>query len=342
MAEIVLGLGVSHTPLLTLDWSEWRNRADADINNKALNLSDGRFVTYQQLVSERGEPYSPILTPEQFQSQADACQAQLDQLAALLVATAPDVIIIVGDDHGEFFPQSSVPAVSVFHGHTIHMLNQYGGDDKPKWVRQMGEGYAMDRELSFPAAPELAEELIQGLIDADVDVTAVGQTVPSDITGFGHAFGFIIKRLLNERAIPVLPVMLNTYYRPGVVSSARAYDIGVKLAAALRSASSGARVAIIASGGLSHFVVDEELDRRILTGMSDGNEELLRSIPAAALNSGSSEILNWILVAGAMRDLPLTHSWLEPIYRTAAGTGVGVAFASWGAENATEVRHDAA
>jgi hypothetical protein len=90
-----------------------------------------------------------------------------------------------------------------------------------------------------------------------------------------------------------------------------------------------ARVAIVASGGLSHFVVDEQLDRRILTGFAPGNAELLRAIPRAALNSGSSEILNWVLMAGALGGLPL--QWLEyqPIYRTPAGTGVGVAFGSW-------------
>ncbi len=342
MAEIVLGLGVSHSPLLTLDWSEWRNRAEADINNQALNLSDGRFVTYQQLVAERGEPYSPIVTTEQFQRHADACQAQLDDIAALLRAVAPDVIVVVGDDHGELFPQTAVPALSIYHGHTIHMLNQYGGPDKPKWVRQMGEGYAMDRELSFPAAPDLAVEVIERLIDAEVDVTAVGQTEHSDLTGFGHAFGFIIKRLLSDREVPVLPVMLNTYYRPGVVNASRAFDIGGKLAAALKDAPSNVRVAIVASGGLSHFVVDEELDRRILAGMSAGDGELLRSIPSEALNSGSSEILNWILVAGAMQGFPLTHGWLDPIYRTAAGTGIGVAFARWESPADTEFGRHAA
>ena len=44
----------------------------------------------------------------------------------------------------------------------------------------------------------------------------------------------------------------------------------------------------------------------------------------------SSEILNWVGVAGACEHLDL--NWFEyvPGYRTPAGTGTGLSFASWG------------
>ena len=90
----------------------------------------------------------------------------------------------------------------------------------------------------------------------------------------------------------------------------------------------GARVGIVASGGLSHFVVDETLDRRVLQGLG-GDSELLVTLPRGALHAGSSEILNWILVAGAVGARPLRWSDYQPIYRTPAGTGVGVGFAVW-------------
>src|SRR3546814_1939749 len=47
-----------------------------------------------------------------------------------------------------------------------------------------------------------------------------------DVAGFGHAFGFPIKRLFGRRAIPVVPLMLNTYFPPNVLSSRRCFDIG--------------------------------------------------------------------------------------------------------------------
>jgi hypothetical protein len=45
------------------------------------------------------------------------------------------------------------------------------------------------------------------------------------------------------------------------------------------------RVAIIASGGLSHFIVEEELDRKILQALRDGDSESLRRIRVGGLAS---------------------------------------------------------
>jgi hypothetical protein len=80
---------------------------------------------------------------------------------------------------------------------------------------------------------------------------------------------------------------------------------------------------------LSHFVVDEELDRRILRAFAEGDHETLAGIPREALNSGSSEILNWVMTAGAMGASVLDWHAYEPLYRTPAGTGVGAAFVLW-------------
>ncbi len=69
---------------------------------------------------------------------------------------------------------------------------------------------------------------------------------------------------------------------------------------------------------------------QVLDALTSGNHEGLRSITRGALNSGSSEILNWIVTAGAVHALPLRWKEYFPLYRTPAGTGVGAAFAVWG------------
>jgi 3-O-methylgallate 3,4-dioxygenase len=86
------------------------------------------------------------------------------------------------------------------------------------------------------------------------------------------------------------------------------------------------RIGILASGGLSHFTIDEALDRGVLNAIRDGDGEALASIPVAKLNSGSSEIRNWIVVAGAAAGLRTAWQAYEPLYRTTAGTGCGMAF----------------
>ena len=67
----------------------------------------------------------------------------------------------------------------------------------------------------------------------------------------------------------------------------------------------------------------------MIEGFSPEKADLLRTLPAGALNSGSSEILNWVMAAGAVDHLPLKWLEYEPLYRTPAGTGVGAAFGVW-------------
>jgi 3-O-methylgallate 3,4-dioxygenase len=67
-----------------------------------------------------------------------------------------------------------------------------------------------------------------------------------------------------------------------------------------------------------------------LSSCREGNAAALAAIPSAKLNSGSSEIRNWIVTAGAAEGLATAWQEYEPLYRTPAGTGCGMAFACWG------------
>jgi aromatic ring-opening dioxygenase catalytic subunit (LigB family) len=126
---------------------------------------------------------------------------------------------------------------------------------------------------------------------------------------------------------PILPVMLNCYYPPNQPTPARCYAIGRALRAAIESSKLDRRVAIVASGGLSHFVTNEELDNRVLDALNTGHTSELSRLPVELLNSGSSEIRNWIAVAAMFEGVKA--KWFEylPVYRTVAGTGIGLAFA---------------
>lgn len=329
MAKLVLGIGTSHSPMLTLESGEWEHRAVADYQNPTLNLSDGRWLNYEQLLAEVGPRYAGVANTAELSRQADICERSLDRLGETLRSVSPDIVLIVGDDQEELFSLSNNPALSVFYGAEIKTNDKYGRPEMPEWMKTVSRGYGMDRVQVFPGAPDFARELIVGLSERHVDVAACAAVERPEKNGFGHAFGFVIKRLFAQMSMPVVPILLNTYYPPNVPTAARCHDIGRALREVIDASPRRARVAIVASGGLSHFVVDEQLDRTVLEGLQPGNGELLRNIPRAALNSGSSEILNWVLMAGALGGLPL--QWLEyqPIYRTPAGTGVGVAFGCW-------------
>jgi 3-O-methylgallate 3,4-dioxygenase len=89
------------------------------------------------------------------------------------------------------------------------------------------------------------------------------------------------------------------------------------------------RVGLIASGGLSHFMVEEDLDRPIIEALHKKDLDFLARLDPRRLKAGSSEIRNWIVVAAAAVDLDLTWISYTPAYRTPALTGTGLAFARW-------------
>ena len=133
----------------------------------------------------------------------------------------------------------------------------------------------------------------------------------------------------DDHVIPIVPVALNTYFPPNQPRPRRCYELGRAIRAAVKSAPGNERVGILASGGLSHFTVDEELDRGVLDACKRNDGEALPSIPPEKLNSGSSEIRNWITVAGAAAHLKTAWQEYIPCYRSAAGTGCGMGFAVW-------------
>lgn len=329
MAKIVFSFAASHTPMLALEGKRWSERAEDDKKNKALNLADGRFVSYDDLAEENGAPYGDVATEAKFLEIEAASQKALDAIAARLAVVAPDVVVIIGDDQAELFSHANMPAMSIFYGEEILTHEKHLTPQTPGWVGTVMKGYAMDAVHSFPGQPQFALELIRGLIDEDVDVAAAAKVEDPLKAGFGHAYGFIIERLFRGRAIPVVPVLLNTYYPPNAPTARRCYDIGNKLARIIEKSPSNLRVAVAASGGLSHFVVDEQLDRKVLNAIRCKHPQVLRGLTRNELNSGSSEILNWVMAA-AMSD-GLSNDWSEyyPAYRTPAGTGTGIGFATW-------------
>lgn len=328
MGRIVLGLGTSHSPLLTFDVDTWMEKAADDMRRK-LNLSDGRMVSYEALRTEFGERYLVACRREVLEEQRQRCQRGLDALADALEAARPDLVVVVGDDQGELFSQTNMPAVAVFYGDEV-ITHPWGEADEimPDWKRAAAVGYGMDRVHTYRGAREAALRIIEGLIERGVDIGASSEVTEPRRQGFGHAYGFVVERLFHGRNYPMLPVLLNTYFRPNVPTAARCYDIGTLMRPLLEALPEG-RIAVIASGGLSHFVTDEALDRGVLEAIRTDDRTHLRSIPAAALRSGSSEILNWILAAGVLGKL--RADWLDyvPVYRTPAGSGIGMGFMIW-------------
>ena len=336
MAEIVFGFGTSHGPLLATPPHEWDLRANVDRKNKALAFGAGTY-NFEQLYDLRKEHQFEKQNTIEVRRERDArCQHQLDVLGQRLGAINPDTLIIVGDDHHEWFLNDIQPAFSIFYGKEIFNRALTPAEEQQKIAN--GGGYAMKlyyppKDEIYPCPSALAAHVISSTIQDGFDTTALGEQ-PNDAgvpRQLGHSYGFIYRRILKSRPVPLIPILVNTYYPPNQPTTRRCFDFGRAVARAVKAWPGKERVAVVASGGVSHFVIDEAFDQRVLKAMKARDYKALVAEPEAYFRSGTSETKNWLVVAGMLAETSLDMELLDyvPCYRSEAGTGSGMAFAAW-------------
>lgn len=326
MAKIVLGIATSHTPMLNAPPEDWPRFIERDTVRPLLD-TEGRPVRYEDLLAKADPRIAAELTPQRVAARHGEAQRGVAHLADSLRSAALDALIVVGDDHQELYHDDHMPAILVYRGETIANvpLAASGG---PDWARRAAARWFEETApREYPVDAPLALHLTEALIDREFDVSVSDALPPGE--GEGHAFGFVHKSLMDGHVAPVVPVFLNTYFPPNQPTPRRCYRLGRAIREAVESFPGEARVGIAGSGGLSHFVVDETLDRAVIDAIRRKDVATLESLPREKLNSGSSEIRCWLAVAGAAEHLDLDWSCYVPGYRTPAGTGTGLGFAIW-------------
>jgi 3-O-methylgallate 3,4-dioxygenase len=326
MAEIVLGIGTSHSPQVSAPVAGWTDFVASDQARSTLVLR-GEKYTFDELVELRAAAgIAGDLGMEAWRRMHAASQAAIAELSRTLAEAAADVVIIVGDDQDEVLHEDNQPAVLVYWGEDIHGRPRHYADSVAAGIRAAGWAFG-EVERDYPVASGLGRFVIEELTKAQFDV-ASSRRLPGH-SAMGHAFAFVYRRLMDREIVPTLPVMLNTYLPPNQPTPGRCYALGRALRAAVEAWPGDERVAVVASGGLSHFVIDEELDQLVLTAIRDRDEDSLAAIPREWFVSGTSETLNWITAAGAVEHLDMELLDYVPGYRTPAGTGCAMAFARW-------------
>lgn len=182
-------------------------------------------------------------------------------------------------------------------------------------------------DVHYPCDAALGLHLIEGLNARGFDLTAVRALAEAQYEG--HAYSFIHKRYLQDRSLPLVPIFLNTYYPPNQPTPKRCWEIGRAIGELVASFPGEARIGVMASGGLCHFLVSERLDGAIIAALQAKDAGFLAGIDPKLLQSGSSEIRNWICVLAAAPGLALKWHEYVPAYRSQAMTGVGLCFAVW-------------
>jgi 3-O-methylgallate 3,4-dioxygenase len=329
MARLVAAFGTSHSPALNSPAEDMAGHARRDEMYQGHLDRDGRKVSYAQLLAAAGTKFEGEITKEKLSQRVAACERHINRLVQAIAEARLDALVIVGDDQREQYLEDNQPAFLVYCGTTIENAPMDLPENAPGyWKRARSQYYEPAERRAYPVAAELALHITERLIERDFDVS-FAKTLARP-RGEGHAFGFVHRRLLGgSTALPIVPLVVNTYYPPNQPRPARCYSLGQALREAIENFGGKERVGVIASGGLSHFTVDEELDRSVLSFCKSADAAGMSAIPPSKLNSGSSEIRNWIVTAGAAERLRTQWQEYVPLYRTPAGTGCGMAFAEW-------------
>lgn len=330
MAEIVLGLASSHAPQLEMQPENWKVYGD-NARKQSEHWFEGKTYTFPELAELRAaDHFERECNSEAFQLRFNACQTAIEQLSDTLKRVKPDVCILLGDDQHESFHDDNMPSIGIYYGPTVEDAPADG--QGPRFYSDPVVGRHPTERISYPAEAELGEHLIESLIENEFDVARSNKLPEGRHAGaIGHAFYYVYRRLMKGDVIPNVPVMVNTYYPPNTPTAKRSYKFGQALRQALENWDASKRVAIIASGGLSHTVIEEDLDHRIIDGLKHNDLEKLTDYPDVRFRAGTSEIKNWIILAGAMAGDGLQMNMVDyvPCYRTEAGNGCAMGFAEW-------------
>jgi len=269
------------------------------------------------------------LTLETFTARYDAIQGGVKQLQQVIRDADLDVVVVLSNPHGGI----TRDAMQATFG--VHL------NDAPPSVEGVALRQAMLAEGSeppsspvategpqYPTDGELARHLMHGLIEEGIDVAANFQSLPG--SGLDGAYNLLYQKYLPDAETPYVPVLVSRYL-PMQATPKRCYEFGQALRRVIERWDSDKRVGIMASGGLSHQIIDEELDERVVDALTAGDEAALSTLPRDRLNGapGTPEILNWVITAAAMQPSTMTLIDYLPCYRSLAGTGHGVTFGYW-------------
>lgn len=335
MTEIVAGIGTSHGPQLkAAPPVAWETRGVADRKSKNLKFRGGTY-SYEEL-RELREDFSQEITHEVMQRRWDSCQGSMDELSAFIKEQDVDVLVIVSSDHKETFGDECLSPFAIYWGDSVlHVpYTQEQLDEMAPGLAEAATGDVPGHTIERPTHRALGRHLIHSVQEDGFDVSA-SEALPAgryENYTIPHGFGFIYQRFMGEDStVPMVPVFINTFWEPNPPSAKRCHDFGRALGRAIESFPGDLRVGIVASGGLSHFVIDEKLDEEFCGAMRNHDSEYLRSVPASEMMSGASELRNWIAVAGIAEEtgLAVTKLDYEPAYRTEAGTGNAMGFVTW-------------
>jgi aromatic ring-opening dioxygenase catalytic subunit (LigB family) len=276
-------------------------------------------VTVAEIVAAMAMTHSPGLTGWFDRASPEYQQLALSATAEMrrrLADARPDTLVMFSNDHLLNWPINNIPE------YTIGIGDEHVGP--ADWF---DEWLGMEK-YRVPGDPGLARFLVNDAARRGLSLAYLRQMQ------FDDGISVPTHYLNPDARFRLVPVTMNCNVPP-IPTPARAYDVGRTLGEAMRAYPAPTRIAVIATGGLSHepggpryFWVDEEFDRWFLDLLKAGHHDrLLRECTLermeAAGSGGTAELLAWIAVLAMTRG-PADVLAYMPAIAWRSGTGMVV------------------
>ena len=248
-----------------------------------------------QIVAAALTAHAPLITgrpdvarPEQ----RDRLYAGFHELARRLGAARPDLLVMFVNDHLQNFAYNNLPAFCVGLAETYEAPSP-GGAALMRLTPRTLRGQ-----------PDWAMALLEAGLEAGVDFAYSYDIESWDEMSVPLSF------LMPDGEVPVVTVYTNCA-APPLPAPRRCREVGAFVGDFIRARPAGERVALVATGGLSHWVgtpqtgrINPDWDRWVLDHIARGEVEPLARLTWDEIErdggNGGQEIRNWIGLLGAL------------------------------------------
>ncbi len=247
--------------------------------------------------------------PQQKQRLEKAFRTLGERMARAL----PDVLLVVSPDHWSNFFLDNVPAVCIGVG------GSHEGPPEP-WMKAFPH-----RELA--GHPAFALHLVREAMNHGFE-PSVSHRLKLD-----HGICIPLWRMSLERLPRIVPMIVNSI-EPPLPSLSRCLAWGRQVADAIRSYPEDVKVAVLATGGLSHSIgeptmgaIYEDFDKETIRRFALPEQELITYLEEElpSHGNGSEEVRNWLVAHGAAGARGFELVDYLPVPKVIVGCG----FAAW-------------
>lgn len=223
----------------------------------------------------------------------------------------PDALIVLSNDHLHNFFLDNFPALCIGVGENYESPIEH-------WLKAKRRIFAGDQAFgSF---------LLQEALNADFDpafsmemVLDHGSLTPLELAGL-------------DPDLPIVPILFNCV-QPPMPTMRRCYQFGKFLGEAIRRYQGVKRVAILATGGISHDIatprmgmVNRDFDETLLQLLEAGDPDAVIRYATDFVHTagnGAEEIRMWMAAMGAAGGLPFKRAYYRAVNDWYTGIGIG-------------------